>query len=407
MAQDPIPGYVNTKQRLVRIDGRIGNIDYPDITTKEVIIGETVLNPTLMTSVTFQSAVYSGSKNLFDLKNQPMNVTFSNELGDSLSISLKVFRVDNRSMMPVNLGRTEEFTVHACHETMLQDAQHVMSKSWSCVTPDQIVRDALDCVGAYNAEVQSCSPQRDYVAENIHPYQVIQQQCNAALDDDDPSFVHYMTYENEGKHHFRSLNNMIHGPSKATFEFRNSEVGVLTNTDYNNPNFTRKVIVFEFPCLFDYLTDLLNGVDERGMNINSLITQNLSILGIQGLGGAANIFQGDCYKGGNVKQSFTNKGNGEEYGCQTDVETHLLKRQARMALLERDKIALRITVPWAPDIHAGDKIRFNWFGKGDLANSLMPESGEYIVVSLTHKIMLGGFSTSTFDCIKTTFTDRR
>ena len=71
-----------------------------------------------------------------------------------------------------------------------------------------------------------------------------------------------------------------------------------------------------------------------------------------------------------------------------------------MALLDRDKTALRLTLPWTPDVHAGDKIQFDWW---DNDFSLMPDSGEFIVASLTHKILLGGFSTTTIDCIRTIF----
>ena len=170
------------------------------------------------------------------------------------------------------------------------------------------------------------------------------------------------------------------------------------DTGYADPF---RAINFSFPCDFDYLSDLLNGVDERGMNINSLITQNLSILGIQGLGGAANIFQGDCYKGGNVKQSFTNKGSGEDYGCQSDVESHLLKRQARMALLDRDKISLRMVVPWNPLLHVGKVITFNWKNKLDTREDVYG-SGDYLITGLSHVIKFGGFSTTAIDCVSKT-----
>ena len=395
------PGNVNTDLNEVRISGNIGGITYRDITTKEIVVGETILNPALMTSITFQSAVYTDpSKNFDNLKNKNLVMNLRNGFGDTLGINLKVFRLDNRSMMPVNLGRTEEFTIHACHNTMLEDAKHLMNKSWKCSTPSDIVNAALNCVSAGTKMVLESGPARDYIAENIHPYQVIQQQCNAALDGNDPSFVHYMTHAGGGTHHFRSLKNMFTGPAKRNFEFRAVNKGVNTNSDYNSRQSRDKVIVFEIPCQFDLLTDLLNGVNEIGVNINSLTTFNFVNMAMQALGGATQIMQGECYIGANMKQSMTNKGGGSDYGCSSDVESHLLLRQARMALLEKDKIALRLTVPWAPDVHAGDKIRFNWFSTD---GSLMPESNEYVVVSLMHKIQFGGFSTTSFDCIKTRY----
>ena len=180
-------------------------------------------------------------------------------------------------MMPLNMGRTEEFTVHATHFTLLEDAKHVMSKKWTCATPDSIVNEALRCVGATGMnDVAPAQPARDYMAEHIHPFQVIQQQCNVALDGNDPSFVHYMTFGTDSggayiwrpTHHFKSLRSMKTGGAVKTFTFRPGEV----NINYNNPENRNKVMVFEFPCMFDYLTDLLNGVNETGVNINGLLT---------------------------------------------------------------------------------------------------------------------------------------
>ena len=113
---------------------------------------------------------------------------------------------------------------------------------------------------------------------------------------------------------------------------------------------------------------------------------------------------GSCGVGsGNAKQSITNKGTAKEQGgCETDVEKHLLKRQARMGLLEKDKIALRITTPWRPDIHVGDLIYFEWQGKNNAEGSDIYGTGTYLVTSMTHKIMFGGFAMTTMDCVAQT-----
>ena len=100
---------------------------------------------------------------------------------------------------------------------------------------------------------------------------------------------------------------------------------------------------------------------------------------------------------------MTNKGTAKEQGgCETDVESHLLKRQARMGLLEKDKIALRMTTPWRPDIHVGDLINLNWPGKNRSGGGAVYGSGTYLVTALSHKIMLGGFATTTMDCVAQT-----
>ena len=90
----------------------------------------------------------------------------------------------------------------------------------------------------------------------------------------------------------------------------------------------------------------------------------------------------------------------QQNGCEMKIEQYLLKRQARMGLIERDKIALRISVPWSPSLHAGDVITLNWFDKK--TNGLVYGSGDYLIVSMTHKIHLGGHSVTVLDCASNT-----
>lgn len=72
-----------------------------------------------------------------------------------------------------------------------------------------------------------------------------------------------------------------------------------------------------------------------------------------------------------------------------------------MGLLEKDKIALRITVPWDPTLHAGKVITFEW--KNNLDNqSDVYGYGDYLISSLMHTVRMGGYSTTTMDCVATT-----
>lgn len=395
------PSDINNDRGLVSIRGSLGGADsrWKNITPKEIVLGESLITPGLQTAVTFQSYVYDDTpKILSELKNSSITLDLYSQLGErqmDLGNNHKIYRVDNRELMPSNVGQTEEFTIHACDDSLLQDAQTLVSKSWKCTTPSDIVDYALrSCVGAENVTVDDSKPARDYIAEKIHPFQVIAQQANVALDEDDPSFVHYMTYEKGGTHYFRSLKKMSKSdPVNENNPFEPFEVSALGQVDYNKNLY--KVINFSFPCDFDYLSDLLNGIDENGENLNVLGTFNPLSGAADFLGGN---FSGSCGKGANYKQSMTNKGTAEQQsGCETDVEKHLLKRQARMGLLERDKTALRMTVPWNPNIHVGQVIKFNWPNKKN--GSLLYGSGNYIVSSLMHRIMFGGFSTTTLDCI--------
>ena len=87
--------------------------------------------------------------------------------------------------------------------------------------------------------------------------------------------------------------------------------------------------------------------------------------------------------------------------CPMDVQNHLLKRQARMGLLEQDKIALRLTVPWNASLNAGKVIRFERYSQ-DYPGTPLYGSGDYLIHSLTHIVKVGGYSTTVMDCVSTT-----
>mgnify|MGYP003339588044 CR=1 FL=1 len=382
------------------IDFDIGGLDMPEmrqLTVKEIVLGESLLTPGLQTTVTLQSLIYLPSGKNFDkFKNKPISFTLERDGGGVLPVNQQVYRLDNRDFQPVNTGQTEEFSIHACDQTQIEDAKKLVSKSWSCERPSSVVEYVLkNCAGAKTIDVESADPARDYIAENIHPFQVVGQQCNVGLaDGSDPSFVHFMTYENGGTHCFKSLKQMTQQSPVATF--KHSETGKSNDrlSGYANPE---AIVAFMFPCDFDYLSDLLNGVDENGKDMNTLaifnpVTKSMSQLGNQMSG---------CGMGGfNFKQSVSNnQSNKQQQACNLDVEHHLLKRQARMALLERDKIALRMTVPWNANLHASKVIKFEWTNK---YGGLVYGSGTYLISSISHAIRLGGFSTTTMDCVSTT-----
>lgn len=380
-----------------------GTLDgFPEITIKEIVLAESLLTPGLQTTVTMQSAIYTPAFKNFDMwKNQSLNFSlFKTDANGNPSagfilpiLDQKVYRMDNRDFMPVNVGQTEEFTIHACHPSLLNDAKSLVSKSWKCTSPSDIVEYVLQsCAGVGVLDVESADPSRDYIAENIHPFQVVAQQANVALaDGDDPSFVHYMTYDIGGTHHFKSLKNLCQQGSIQTFHHSETGYAVDGSRGYSNPN---EILAFMFPCDFDYLADVLNGLDENGMDMNTGGFWNPLNLDITQLGNQG----GGCGIGGyNYKQSMTNKGTSQQMnGCDTSVEKYLLKRQARMSLLEKDKIALRLSVPWNPNMHVGKIITLEWKNKN---GGLVYGSGDYLITSMQHVIRLGGFSVTTMECV--------
>lgn len=378
----------------------VGGITFDDVTVKEVILGESLLTPGLQTAVTLQSFVYSPQpKDWGSFKNKQLSLSMSDETGRYMDVRQTLYRIDNREL-DINVGQTESLTLHACDPTLLDDGRHLVSQSWKCVRPSEIVEEVLQsCVNARGPVVDSAGPARDYIAENIHPFQVIQQQCNVALyNDNNPDFLHYMTYENsqtgQGTHYFRSLKYLETRNVKATFT--NTEGGVGDIADGG------KAISFSFPCDFDLLSDILNGVDADGSIINTLSTINPFNQAGSLFGGS--MAGGPCggLGGGNHKTSTTNSGSAQQQNsCEMSVEKYLLLRQARMALLEKDKIAFRITVPWRPDLHVGDLIGFLFREKPYSQGGSLYGTDSYLIVALKHNIQFGGFATSTFDCIRT------
>ena len=373
-----------------------------DLSPKEINMTESLLTPGLQTSIVLQSFFHEPfTKVLDNFKSAVADITvvkgILSDFGypNNMQISTRIYRLDNRKLINNNI---EEFTLHGCDDTLLTDARNLVSKSWKCVSPSSVVNEILDtCVGAKTKDVESSGPGRDYIAENIHPFQVINQQADVALaGSTDPSFVHYMTYENftqgdpRGTHHFRSLRSLT-APTSGVARFFSQETASATG--YGHPE---SIITYSFPCDFDYLSDILNGVDLDGSQMASLAVFNPMLKMSSLLGNKA----AGCGNGrGNYMTSMTNYNSAKDQdSCNTDVEKHLLLRQARMSLLEEDKIALRLTVPWNPVLHAGNIIEVYFYNKGQDSYENFG-SGFYLIHSMTHNLKTGGYGTTTMDCV--------
>lgn len=375
-----------------------------DLTVREVNLVESLLTPGLQTSVKLHNFIHSSpNKNLDEFKNKMVDIEIERPiLADYgfkplMKVKQRIYRLSNRKLLN---NQNEEFTLQACDDSLLTDAKTLVSKSWSCTSPTDIVTEVLTrCAGVTNLEVEPSTPPIDYIAKNIHPFRVVAQQANIALASpgEDPSFLHWMTYDEDsglGIHHFKSLQALVRqgavvGGSNA---YTYAEVG----NSYSHP---LSIMTYNFPCDFDLLSDILNGIDVTGKNINTLISINpLSTLA--GLYGSP---MRDCGIGeANMQATFTNLGTApSQASCPMNVEKYMLKRQARMNLLERDKIALKLTVPWNPMLHAGSMIEIRLVNKSESGISLYG-SGEYLIVHMVHNIKNGGFSTTTMECVSKT-----
>jgi len=374
--------------------------DITEVTPREVILGESLLTPGLQTSVKVHSFLHNTPTKWFDrFKGKGLKIEISKqilaELGmqDSMTVNQKIYRLDNRKLINNN---TEEFTLRACDQSQLNDAEALISKSWKCTTPSEIVDYALNsCAGVSESQIQGSQPARDYIAENIHPFQVVSQQASYALDGDDPSFVHFMTYNEingNGVHHFESLKAMAAQAPIMSFTYNE------TNTTYLDPT---SIMTYSFPCDFDLLSDILNGVNGSGSDVNSIALLNpllktFSLLGNDSYG---------CGVGSAVfKMAISNMNSAQQQdACPDYASVYLLKRQARMGLLEKDKIALRVVVPFNPILHAGKVINIRLYNK-DSIPSLTPlyGSGDYLVLHMFHHILTGGLATTVMDCVSST-----
>lgn len=375
-----------------------------ELSVREINLLESIKTPGLMTSVMCDSYLHDPVKDFDEFKNANLKIKITRPILERygfnpvLEIDNVIYRLQNRKLINNN---NENMTFQGLHNTQLEDASKLMSFSRKCVTPSSIVSEVLQgCLGSSRNDVESSQPARDYIAENIHPFQVIAQQADVSIDpQSEPSFVHFMSYENKGTHHFRSLYSLtqVDPPKKYTFSF--SETGNSLSGDvdrgYRNPN---TVLTYSFPCDFDLLSDLLNGISTTGAFIGAGIFENPK----NKLSSSLNFTPGFCSTGATLKTAQTNINTAQDQdSCNIDVENHMLKRQARMGLLEQDKIALRLTIPWNAELHAGKVIRFERTSK-DVKGKLLYGSGNYLIHTLTHIVKAGGYSTTVMDCVSTT-----
>lgn len=400
MVDTTIPGVTDVLTDMeVSFEG-IPASDLYQTTVAEAWLNESLLTPGLQTAIKVHSYYHNlPIKNINDFKGKYVNLTANRPILATLGLTSTqavrqlIYRVDSRGLIN---DRTEEYTIRCCDPSLLVDAATLVSKQWKCTSPSDVVSDVLtNCAGVQKLDLESACCPRDYIAENIHPFQVVSQQAGVALaNGNSPSFIHFMTYENGGTHHFRSLDYLT--SQGSIFEYYYADSGIAGNAGYANPH---GIMTHSFPCDFDLLSDILNGLDPSGKDINSLalinpLLKQFSLFGAQTLG---------CGVGSGVlKIGITNFMSAQQQNaCPDYAQFYALKRQARMALLEQDKIALRLTVPYYPDLHAGKVITLKLHNAND-STQLNYGSGDYLIVSITHNLKQGGFSTTSMDCVAKT-----
>lgn len=384
-----------------------------EVTINEVSFTESLLTPGLQTTVYLQDTIHTEFfRNLDDYRGKFLEIRAARDiLRDYPELpkydfftQQQIYRLSNRENDNYQI---ESFRLDACDPSLLKDAKTWVTASWQCVSPSKVVTDVLmNCLGidARAMDIENSLEPRTYFAENLHPLQVITQQSEVALTEVgyDPSFIHFMTYQDNNHqdlptHHFRSLNQLAIQEPVMRFVYNGKGISSM---NYQNPY---DIMSFSFPCDFDLLSDLLNGYDENGQFIKSLIVENptnqtAAIVGTQS----------DC--GLTPYVATTTKGTEtEQNACPSSLEQYLLYRKARMGLLEQDKIALRLTVPFNPNLNVGRTIEVNFQNHAKTKSyekygvqDYLYGSGLYLITNLTHNIKRGGLGVTIMDCVAQT-----
>jgi hypothetical protein len=381
-----------------------------ETTFTEVKLTESLLTPGLQGNILIQNTTNNpkGVKNIEEFYNQDVIVAIDRpllNLGDhnwksGFTTTQRAYRLEKRDKINENL---EQYTLHICDPSLLKDAQTYQRKQWMCQTPSNIVQDCFTgCLGLGSNQfiVESSGPNRDFLAENIHPFKTIQRQAEVAdASRWDFSFLHYMTYQNtRGQnpdndtptHNFRSLTSLA--SAAPVYTFRRSPQG-----DARISSLPENILEYSFPCDFDLLSDILNGYDEEGNLREPVMTYNDMNNEYTWFGARP---PGECE--GSPFIAWTNKGfEDDSDSCPIEVESWLPRRKARISLLDQDKLALRITVNWNPMLNVGRTINveFPWVSGANKDGTLQPYSGKYLICHMTHYIKTGGLGFTTMDLV--------
>ena len=102
-----------------------------DVTVKEVIIGESLLNPSAHAVVTLQSAMYWRPTNWNAFRCEPIRIAIQDNTPNAsrrMLVNQHIYRCDNRHFTVTNAGNVEELTLHSIDESILKDAETIMEK---------------------------------------------------------------------------------------------------------------------------------------------------------------------------------------------------------------------------------------------------------------------------------------
>jgi len=367
-----------------------------EVVAGDITMMESLLSPSLETIVNFEAPIHESDgvsfKNWDLFRGNKMTIEYGNpniSPGRHQSVTQYIYRMENRQYDNSN---KETFTLRACDETVINNQRRRMSKQFDCETPTTVAGEALRCIGASRVDMDDSGPTRNYIAENVHPFQVLSDQADVALYGDDPSFLHYMTYLGGGTHHFRSFKSLIEKDTRWDY-FKNDPGfgGSFMGNPYN-------IMAYEFPCDFDLLTDILNGINDDGTMARSLTT-------INPFTGAVSLVEGDLTACGGMGEAINEEvvsDAGTDNECGVKVEEYHLKRQARLSLIQPDKLSLRMVVPFNPLLVCGDMIDVTFPIRPIQGQHTIEKdygSGEYMIVTLKHQLSQGAHGVTMIEAV--------
>lgn len=375
-----------------------------DLTLNEVNISESILSPTIHASFKCEQTL-EPFRNMDNFYAKPVVIIVKKPIlkemlgKEGINLGLVFYRLSNRKRK--SDYTTETFELSACFPTLLADAK-AWDKDSYIGTPSDIVKQIFNNVFNMtgengNIEVEDSYPTISLTGDARHPFQIINNLAERALsiEKNSPTFLHYMTMQNtKGEdipvHRFESVDGMI---ARGSINPATPFVYIFKNLPENNYENPFDIMSFSFPCDFDLVSDLLNGHDEGGNEFFNVTT-------IDPYNGKGSIF-GEVFGeyGTAPFASLTNLDSAYKLDQNpTDVERFLLFRRPRMALLEQDKIALKMTIPFNPRLNAGRVITVKIQKNGeDLYGS-----GDYLIVNMTHSFRPKGISVTILDCVSNT-----
>lgn len=361
---------------------------FNEMAVTEIQLNESLLSASLETSILFQSSIHTlPMKNYDDFRNSEVKVKMANPnimTGPDdpfiLETTQRIYRLENRKPMSYQL---ENFTIKACDQSLLNNEVTRVSDYYKCLTPSEVAHRALSALGVANVDIEESFPPRDYNAANIPPFQILAEQAEVALATNDPSFLHFMTFKNGATHNFKSLRTMANQSPVWSYVYNVKGLGGQLGNPYN-------IMAYEFPCDFDLLSDIQNGV---GMG-TSVISMN-PFSGSTGIVGGNINEAGGMGNGNNV--DIVSDINTTDDNCGVQAEDYTPLRKSRIGLIQPEMISLRLLVPFNPLLHAGEMINVAFHSS--LNGELDYGSGDYLIVNMNHTIKTGGYGVTTMELV--------